>query len=419
MKLPKPGKIKLPKPRADKPAGDKGDILSKIGGFRIKNRFLQKNLISLIVIAVLAIGTGTVYGTLSSRDADRGEDPVYGVNQDRYQVLVSGEGYKLSKKQEKDYKLQKKQNEVNAANALQNPNTISYPNGYRTFRSSSSYRSIRYKYNSHYSYKSSKKPRITSDVSSEINKLDNPVAGDTFKIKVTAYAYPYGTKNAISSNNIKVNVEGGTATLYKSKSGSHYYKIELGEGKNKITITATDKKTKKKAKLGPYTVKVGAGESSNSGNSNNYGNSNTDPTKETGKPETTEQTIAVTVQADDENSDPPINVTIEVNDETTVADVLKEAKNIHFTDDGDIDYIEGHTSLNDYEDQLREKYKEDENITGDIEEGAYEAWLAANHIEGEVKKGNPFESTQWNCDPGLTEKVKDLTNGITLTLTLY
>ena len=89
MKLPKPGKMKLPKPRADKPAGDKGDILSKIGGFRIKNRFLQKNLISLIVIAVLAIGTGTVYGTLSSRDADRGEDPVYGVNQDRYQVLVT------------------------------------------------------------------------------------------------------------------------------------------------------------------------------------------------------------------------------------------------------------------------------------------------------------------------------------------
>jgi len=94
MKLPNLGKVKMPKP----------------GGLKINNRFLKRHLLSLIVVAVLAAGTGTVYGTLSSHVADKGHDPVNGINKDRYQVLVSGDGYKLSKKQEKDYKLQKKQN---------------------------------------------------------------------------------------------------------------------------------------------------------------------------------------------------------------------------------------------------------------------------------------------------------------------
>ena len=51
MKLPKPGKNRIPKPEARK--------LPALGMIHIKNRFLQKNLLSLIVIAVLAIGTGT------------------------------------------------------------------------------------------------------------------------------------------------------------------------------------------------------------------------------------------------------------------------------------------------------------------------------------------------------------------------
>ena len=141
----------------------------------IKNRFLQKNLLSLIVIAVLAIGTGTAYGTLSSQDADRGNDPVNGVNQDRYQVLISGKGYKLSKKQEKDYKLQKKQNEANVNKAAQdNPNVIRSSSGSRIFRSGSS----SYRYSGGSTYKVSKNPRLSSNISDQISGLpDNVKAG--------------------------------------------------------------------------------------------------------------------------------------------------------------------------------------------------------------------------------------------------
>ena len=88
MKLPNLEKVKKMKPGGNKLPGPKR--------FHIKNRFLQKNLLSLIVVAVLAIGTGTAYGTLSSHAVDRGKDPVNGVNKDRYQVLVSGKGYKLT-----------------------------------------------------------------------------------------------------------------------------------------------------------------------------------------------------------------------------------------------------------------------------------------------------------------------------------
>ena len=70
MKLPKPGKVKLPKPgkaKLPKPG--------KLPAFQIKSGFLKKNLITLIAAAVLIIGTGTAYGTLATREADRGYDP--------------------------------------------------------------------------------------------------------------------------------------------------------------------------------------------------------------------------------------------------------------------------------------------------------------------------------------------------------
>ena len=207
----------------------------------IKNRFLQKNLLSLIVIAVLAIGTGTAYGTLSSQDADRGNDPVNGVNQDRYQVLISGKGYKLSKKQEKDYKLQKKQNEANVNKAAQdNPNVIRSSSGSRIFRSGSS--SYRY---SGGTYKPSKIPKLSTDILKRKKEKSTWKAGDKLSFIVTALAYPYGTKNAIPSDSIKVTINGKAVSCDNSDDGDNFYTVVLEEGTNTINISATDKKTKK------------------------------------------------------------------------------------------------------------------------------------------------------------------------------
>ena len=372
MKLPNLGKVKMPKP----------------GGLKINNRFLKRHLLSLIVVAVLAAGTGTVYGTLSSHVADKGHDPVNGINKDRYQVLVSGDGYKLSKKQEKDYKLQKKQNKINATNAARNPNTLRPFSGSRVFRSGSS---SHFRYRGH-SFKTSKAPRITSDVSSEISKLEKPVAGDTFKIRVTARAYPFRTKNAISSDNIKVSVVGGSATLYKSDGGSHYYKIELGEGKNKITITATDKKTKKKATLGPYTVKVGAG---------NSGGTNTDPTQGT---EPTPQKTQVKVSGE------YVSIPdIEIEEDKTVADALKEA-GVSIEDD--VISVPKELLNSDFDKKLEEVLKDKydkylEGVGEDETPQEYSDWKDEN-------EDSVFNSIQWSCSPNLGTILKD-SSTITLT----
>ena len=202
----------------------------------IKNRFLKKNLLSLIVVAVLAIGTGTAYGTLSSQDADRGNDPVNGVNKDRYQVLISGKGYKLSKKQEKDHKLQKKQNEANVNKAMQNDSrVIRSSNGSRIFRSGSS----SYRYSSS-SVKTSKNPRVTTNISDQIDGLPSNVkSGEKLKFRVRAYAYPYGSKNVILSDNIKVTVVGGKdAKVYKEdkKKGYVYYEVEIGRASRRERV---------------------------------------------------------------------------------------------------------------------------------------------------------------------------------------
>ena len=72
MKLPKPGNVKLPKPgkvKLPKPGKLPGNL--KLPAFRMQSGFLKKNLITLIAAAVLIIGTGTAYGTLATRDADR------------------------------------------------------------------------------------------------------------------------------------------------------------------------------------------------------------------------------------------------------------------------------------------------------------------------------------------------------------
>ena len=261
MKLPKPGKVNLPKPgrvKLPKPGKLPGNLPGnlKLPAFHMKSGFLKKNLITLIAAAVLIIGTGTAYGTLATRDADRGFDPIEGVNQDRYQVLVSGEGYKLTKMQERNYKLQKKQNEVNAAQAAQdamnNPTTIRTSSGSRVYRTSN----YRYRYRGSSSYSTSGTVFIATNIYSQKSTKLNWRAGDEFSFMVTAYTYKNGKKNTVSKDNIKVTSDKGTLKHTGSKDGNQYYVLKLAEGTNKITVTAKDKKSKKKSK-NSYTITAG------------------------------------------------------------------------------------------------------------------------------------------------------------------
>ena len=364
----------------------------------IKNRFLQKNLLSLIVIAVLAIGTGTAYGTLSSQDADRGNDPVNGVNQDRYQVLVSGKGYKLSKKQEKDYKLQKKQNEANVNKAAQdNPNVIRSSSGSRIFRSGSS--SYRY---SGGTYKPSKIPKLSTDILKRKKEKSTWKAGDKLSFIVTALAYPYGTKNAIPSDSIKVTINGKAVSCDNSDDGDNFYTVVLEEGTNTINISATDKKTKKTSKLGPYNIK-NVGANSGSGGS-------TDPTGPTTPLQTN---VAVKI----EGFDPSLQSNpVEISENTSVYDVLKETPGV-IVEDGEIYVVFNEFEFN--ENELKDIYEKD----GANPEGYdYDTWrgkVTESVKDGDKDKigpGCPFETTKWTATP---ESGKDLANGITLRLKLF
>lgn len=368
----------------------------------IKNRFLQKNLLSLIVIAVLAIGTGTAYGTLSSQDADRGNDPVNGVNQDRYQVLISGKGYKLSKKQEKDYKLQKKQNEANVNKAAQdNPNVIRSSSGSRIFRSGSS--SYRY---SGGTYKPSKIPKLSTDILKRKKEKSTWKAGDKLSFIVTALAYPYGTKNAIPSDSIKVTINGKAVSCDNSDDGDNFYTVVLEEGTNTINISATDKKTKKTSKLGPFVINKVSG--------NNGSGGSTDPTHGT-DPAATE--TAVTINLGIESLPLQSNL-IAITSSTKAKDILSNTDGIKM-DGEDIEYIEFDTIPKDVDKELRESYKEEKVIEVIVEED-YNAWLVENHVKVDNKyrlgEKCPFDSTNWTYDKN--QSGEDLKSGITLTFTL-
>ena len=356
----------------------------------IKNRFLQKNLLSLIVIAVLAIGTGTAYGTLSSQDADRGNDPVNGVNQDRYQVLISGKGYKLSKKQEKDYKLQKKQNEANVNKAAQdNPNVIRSSSGSRIFRSGSG--SYRY---SGGTYKPSKIPKLSTDILKRKKEKSTWKAGDKLSFIVTALAYPYGTKNAIPSDSIKVTINGKAVSCDNSDDGDNFYTVVLEEGTNTINISATDKKTKKTSKLGPYNIK-NVGANSGSGGS-------TDPTGPTTPLQTN---VAVKI----EGFDPSLQSNpVEISENTSVYDVLKETPGV-IVDNGKIYVLFDKFEFD--EEELKDIYEKD----GANPEG-YDYESVKDGEKDRIGPERPFKSTEWTATP---ESGKDLTNGITLRLKLF
>lgn len=350
----------------------------------IKNRFLQKNLLSLIVIAVLAIGTGTAYGTLSSQDADRGNDPVNGVNQDRYQVLISGKGYKLSKKQEKDYKLQKKQNEANVNKAAQdNPNVIRSSSGSRIFRSGSS--SYRY---SGGTYKPSKIPKLSTDILKRKKEKSTWKAGDKLSFIVTALAYPYGTKNAIPSDSIKVTINGKAVSCDNSDDGDNFYTVVLEEGTNTINISATDKKTKKTSKLGPFVINKVTG-------NNGSGGSNTNPSNNTDTPSAEEITKA-TVNLSEYGLD-----SIELSD-ASLNSIIEKAKDKQKIEVIEFENLDGFT-MGDYENgDILKKYKNEKGITEELNDeqfADYKAWFNGKekNVRDDKKlgKGYPFNETCW------------------------
>ena len=351
MKLPKPGNVKLPKPgkvKLPKPGKLPGNL--KLPAFQMKSGFLKKNLITLIAAAVLIIGTGTAYGTLATRDADRGFDPIEGVNQDRYQVLVSGEGYKLTKMQERNYKLQKKQNEVNAAqaaqNAMNNPTTIRTSSGYRTYRTSN----YRYRYRGNNSYNTTGTVFIATNIYSQKSTKMNWNAGDDFSFIVTAYIYKNGKKDTLSKDEIKVKADRGTLKHTKSKDGNQYYTLKLGTGMNKLTITAKDKKSKKETK-NTYTI--------NAGRASNEGTKPTGPSKPTNPTKPKEEVQKVSFGFGTlETSKMAITAS------TTAYDVLKKTKGVELNDDKDVLSVTGDMSafsLDDYDqDVLKEKFKKEE-----------------------------------------------------------
>lgn len=354
MKLPKPGNVKLPKPgkvKLPKPGKMPGNL--KLPAFHLKSGFLKKNLITLIAAAVLIIGTGTAYGTLATRDADRGFDPIEGVNQDRYQVLVSGEGYKLTKIQERNYKLQKKQNEVNAAqaaqNATNNPTTIRTTSGYRTYRTSN----YRYRYRGSSSNSSTGTVFISTNIYSQKSAKTSWNTGDEFSFIVTAYIYKNGKRDTLSKDEIKVKADKGTLKHTKSKDGNQYYTLKLGTGMNKITITAKDKKSKKKTE---NTYTIYAGRSSSESTDPTTKPTNTDPTK----PKEEVQKVSFGFGTLDTSK-------MAITDSTTAYDVLKKTNGVELNDDKDVLSVTGDMSafsLDDYDqDVLKEKFLEDEGIS--------------------------------------------------------
>ena len=348
MKLPKPGNVKLPKP--GKMPGN-----LKLPAFHMKNGFLKKNLITLIAAAVLIIGTGTAYGTLATREADRGFDPIEGVNQDRYQVLVSGEGYKLSKIQERNYKLQKKQNEVNAAQAAQtaqnNPTTIRTSSGSRVYRTSN----YRYRPRTSSSYNTTGTVFISTNIYSQKSSKPNWKSGDEFSFMVTAYTYKNGKKTTLSKDNIKVTSDKGTLKHTGSKDGNQQYVLKLDEGLHKITVTAKDKNSKRESK-NTYIITVGKGTASN-----------TKPTKKPKKPDNTDptnptpETVSVGFGLDSQE--------IVITDETRSVDVLSKTKGVGVnTDTEEVEYVKGDMSGLSFEDCFKNYNGEKDNLKHICEE---------------------------------------------------
>ena len=231
-------------------------------------------------------------------------------------------------------------------------------------------------------------------------------AGDKLSFIVTALAYPYGTKNAIPSDSIKVTINGKAVSCDNSDDGDNFYTVVLEEGTNTINISATDKKTKKTSKLGPFVINKVSG--------NNGSGGSTDPTHGT-DPAATE--TAVTINLGIESLTLQSNL-MAITSSTTAKDILSNTDGIKM-DGEDIEYIEFDAIPEDVDKELRERYKKEKSIEVIAEED-YNAWLAEKHVKVDNKyrlgKKCPFDSTDWTYDEN--QSGEDLKSGITLTFTL-
>ena len=68
----------------------------------IKER-LKKNRISIMVLAAVIVAFAALSAIVAAWDEDVGDNPIVGVNEARSQLLMSGQGYSLNDKQEKEY----------------------------------------------------------------------------------------------------------------------------------------------------------------------------------------------------------------------------------------------------------------------------------------------------------------------------
>ena len=185
-------------------------------------RIAKKNLAAVIAIAVIIVGAGTVYGGLRTQQADMGVNPVVGENPQKTQVLLEGDGYKLTKEQKSRYdlpqKIEKKDNQVNKINPAAN-NPTKYFNNHK-FPS----RKLDYS------------PIISTDL-----KKQTVTAGESITFWVEGKTY---TRSPIRTSNYVVKI--GNTTVTGTGSTTHCsYTVEIPEGKNTIKITVTDPLRKK------------------------------------------------------------------------------------------------------------------------------------------------------------------------------
>lgn len=195
------------------------------------NEKLKKFIGALIVLVFIAILVVIVYELQANGERKIPTDIVKNINLERSQVMLTGEGYSINKKQDETYKEEKKQHEENLDKKEETQkNNVSQNSGVS-------------------------KPIINQGESGSggmeigIPKEDVPTietdlkqgetAGGNFKsfyVKATDYKGCY-----ISSYNLNVTVNNEKITSTGDNNNKVTYRGEINDGENTIAITATDK----------------------------------------------------------------------------------------------------------------------------------------------------------------------------------
>ena len=220
---------------------------TKIKGVKSKLKFSRK-MLALAAVAVLLIGTATVYGNLHAQNADRGGDPVNGMNYEKKQVLLSGQGYKLDKEQKKEYALEKQKENKKEEDLFGGRSSILSP--FSGFRGSafSAYR-----------------PVISSNLRTQKIETNEEyefyVMGKTYNkdaIDPKYYTVKYNKKTLTPTKVEEEEAEVTTTTGGKVKKTTKtyfkaYYTITVVKGAKNVDIAVKDPKKKETTK-GTYVI---------------------------------------------------------------------------------------------------------------------------------------------------------------------